>query len=341
MMPLPSRCAIFGMLLATLPFGLTSCQGPAGSDGSDAPHADIIGPEVRLISPEANAAVYTDTLTLKAGFPEGSDDVVRLEFFVNGTSDLGYGSAVVFPPTTQYTVDLQAAGVHYGSLTLGVAASDDNGNVGRSGLRLVFYTAPGQPISLAAWKIQGTTAALRVPQTATAVTSTDLLSLDIYSLAFRFSAPVAASLDSVEIHLTQRSNPLPLGPLYLTLHPAVADSPGVPLDTFFFQPDPFDLNGTQALDLSAWHGDSTAWTVSPGDYFLALGAPDSLGSQPHGIDLSMTSRQVDYPQADWGSLWMSTRDALGVERWERGTWIDTTVVFYPQVTVWLKQVVEP
>ncbi|MFH0883771.1 MAG: Ig-like domain-containing protein [bacterium] len=327
-------------LLVSFSLGWTSCQGPAGPDGKDAPYLDTVSPEVRLISPIANARVFTDTLTLQADFPDGGDDVVRLEFLVNGSSDLGYDSMVVYPPATSCTVDLHAAGIAYGTVLLGAVASDGEGNVGQSGFRLINYLVPGQPFRLEAWRVRGTGATLRVPETTTYVKSTDIVALDVYSLAFRFPVPFNATLDSVEINLTQSLNPLPLGPLYLTLHPVVADSPGVALDTFTFEPDFFDLNHPLALDLSSWRGDSTAWLLAQ-DYFIALGAPDSLSRDPRGIDFRMTTRVAEHPQPEWGELWIGSRDAQGVEHWHRSVSLDTTTFFYPQMTVILGQVDEP
>jgi hypothetical protein len=128
MVALLSRRKATTVLLVSFSLGWTACQGPSGPDGKDAPHLDTVAPEVRLISPEANARVLTDTLTLKADFPDGGDDVVRLEFLVNGSSDLGYDSAVVYPPATSYTVDLHAAGIAHGTVLLGAVASDVEGN---------------------------------------------------------------------------------------------------------------------------------------------------------------------------------------------------------------------
>lgn len=332
-----SAGSAFVLLLA---LAALSCQGPAGPDGTDVAREDVVSPEVRLAAPEANARIVTDTLTLRATFPGGANDVARLEFFVNGTSDLGYDSAVVQPPESTFFLDLSAAGIEYGSVLVGAEATDSAGNIGQSGLRFFSYLAPGLPYRIEPWRVQGTTINLRIPAATTFVRTEEPTTLDVYSMAFRFSVPFDAALDSIEVNLTQASSPLLLGSLYLTLHPVVADSPGVAIDTFFFQPTDADLNRPLRLDLSSWRGDTAAWVLSD-DIFLALGAPDSLGQNPSGIDLQLTSRSPEYVQPDYGQLWVGSRDASGVEHWRRGIALDSTLYLYPQISVILDQVDQP
>ncbi len=124
-----SERILFGLVLLCVGSLLfLSCEGPEGPPGEGVGDLDLIPPSVVITIPAETDTIYTNTFTVAAEASD-NDSVQYVEFYIDGSSDLGDDN-IARITTAPYELewDLEASGHGYGLHTLVARAVDMSAN---------------------------------------------------------------------------------------------------------------------------------------------------------------------------------------------------------------------
>jgi len=327
------------LLLLTLIFLSLGCDGASGPDGSNAEQEDLVAPEVRFLSPRPNTIVTQDTLRLEVEIVDGTEDLHHVEFLVNGSPDLGYDSAVAYSPPYSYLLDLSQANVEYGAVILGLEAVDTLGNRASGSSLVITYLSPESTLTVETWSIQGTSDYLGIPLLLNyTLNDTTQIETTYRTLVAPFPITRTSPMDSVGVRLTTKPGSWPgLSDFEVLLFDNANGAPGMLLDSLRVTPDPLNVELWQVVDLTTWSGGVSSHIIELGDtVFVGIRTPHTYTeATTSGVDLTMTLRNADLPQSGWGSLWIYLENDTTEIGWTRAVDLDTTVVIYPHIELYL------
>lgn len=270
---------------------LNGCDGAAGPDGEDAPFTDREPPEIQLLSPDPFTEITDNTMLLWAQPRDSTlDDLVGIEFFVNGSSLYNGDTAIVRSSPYQFVWDFNLAGTPYGNVTISAVAHDTAGNSISSALRLVSRGALTGLDTLFESQVTGSLSYLALPYTEvhtdTAGQIEDTLSVE--KLARRFTAQADCRLEAAWIYLVDRGSEYRrVSDLYTVVYESEDGiRPSQPRDSLLIHTSLFDTERWLKIEFPP---DDPAYHFEEGESFFIGIIPRIIGwGKKEPIEISAT-----------------------------------------------------
>jgi len=266
-------------LLAT--FFLFGCDGAAGPDGADVPEIDHVAPPIEFVQPVLGAVLTDITMTLEATVSDtnDADELASILFYVNGSSEMNGNKAEVTGPPYIFEWDFVAAGTPFGTVTVVASATDTLGNTGYTATRVVTRFELVGPDTLTDRHGPGTMKNLLVPHLIFEEADT----VRVTQIGTRFDPYGPCKLNHIRLLPVQRDSVhyQELANFWIGLASTVdGTAPGEPLDSFYVELDPFELERWQEYDLDGLMSESSRTFDNGESFFVTVRVdvvdPDSM-----------------------------------------------------------------
>jgi hypothetical protein len=335
------RVSAYTLVLLTALY-LLGCDGAAGPDGADAPAVDHEAPELELVQPALGAVLTESILILEAAVFDTSEnsDVVGITFYVNGSSEIGGDTATVKSAPYLFEWDMVAAGTPFGPVTVAASVEDTLGNTRYTAARVVTRLELVGTDTLTDRHSPGTMNDRVVPRLIFVGDDT----VRVPQIGTRFDPYGPCKLNHIRLFPLQRAsaNYHEVANFWVGLSSTVDGfAPGEPLDSFYVEMDPHELDRWQEYDLDGLMSESARTFADGESFFVTIRAdvaePDSMDAglrigtllEP---DSTLSPEQENaywYERPPEGSGWrpISTRHAQG---FVHHLFVDAVIEYLPE-----------
>jgi predicted small secreted protein len=285
------RASAYTLVVLVVSFLLAGCDGTAGPDGNDSPPVDTVAPELELIQPSVGAVITESTMILEAmvyATPEiGIDDLQSVRFLVNGSSVVDGDSAVVTEAPYLFEWDFDLAGTSFGTVMITAESMDTLGNTNRTASRVITRYELAGVDTLTDRFGPGKMDDLIIPQLLITEEGDEKDTVRVTQIGTRFEPYGACVLNQIRLFPVLRAdiNYQETANYWVGISTSSDGiSPGTPLDSFYVEADPFQLDRWQVYDLET-DIDITPPTFAAGESFFITIRPDV--ADPDSMDAGL------------------------------------------------------